>query len=137
MKKTNQELAASSASLVLAATGAFLRIPVLGIASVPVMLYVFAPTFKEAGLRLGKERRINSQVLTATRITVCVVMGYTFIAALDAVLHAFSHRLFVRNEEDFQQALREARGANSQLPDDFHAVLETAAGSPSQMQDRS
>jgi cation transport ATPase len=134
MKKTEQTLAIASASLSLATSGVLLRAPLLGIISAPMMLYVFAPIFKAAWHKLGKEHRINDQVLAATRVTVCVAMGYTFIASLDAVLHAFSHRQFVRNEEEFQRVLREACSTTSQLPDQFHAVLEQAASSPSHMQ---
>jgi cation transport ATPase len=134
MKKTEKTLVIASTSLSLATTGVLLKQPLLGLVSIPIMLYVFVPTFKQAWHKLSKDRRINNQVLTATRVTVCVVMDYTFIAALDAVLHAFSHRLFVRNEEEFQQMLRDACGTNVQLSDEFHAVLEQAAGSPSQMQ---
>lgn len=134
MKKTDQTLIVASTSVSLASTGILLQMPLVGIASVPIVLYVFAPTFKEAWHKLGKERRINDQVLTATRVTVCVVMGYTFIAALDAVLHAFSQRQFVHAQEDFHHTLQETCGSTLQFPDEFHAMLKQAVLDPSQMQ---
>lgn len=110
MHHANQELAMSAASLSVAAVGSLLKWPVLGWVSFPVSVYLFIPVIREAGRVVGKERRINDQVLTTGRLAVCAVMGYTFIAALDAGLHALTHRLQVRQEEHWLQTLRHYLG---------------------------
>ncbi|MGH9875810.1 MAG: hypothetical protein ACRD9S_25435 [Pyrinomonadaceae bacterium] len=109
-QKANQTLAMSSVSLSLATAGALLHLPVLGLTSLPIMLYVFVPTFKDAWRKLNQDKQIDNHVLDAVRITVCVAAGYTFIAALNAVLHALSQHLFVRNEEKFQRTLQNSFG---------------------------
>lgn len=111
--KAKQNLALSSTSLGLATTGALAHLPMVSVASWPAILYVFAPTFREAWRTLYLERRVDVQVLDATRITVCVAMGYTFIAAINAVFYALSQRLFARSEADFQRQLQECFGKPS------------------------
>lgn len=135
MQKSNQALAVSSASLGLASAGFLWPVPLLGAASIPAMLYVFAPTFNEAWQHLSKEHAINDQVLTAARVSVCVAMGYTVIAALDASLHAYSQRLLVRNKEEFLRILQDACSSGQlALPENLQAVLVQAAENPSLMQ---
>lgn len=56
---------------------------------------------------------MNDQVLTSVRLAVCMTMSYTFIAALDASLHALTHRLRVRNAERWQQALQQRLGSQA------------------------
>jgi cation transport ATPase len=84
--------------------------PMLSLASVPLMLYVFAPTFHSAWQNAIKERRITNPVLDATRIVVCVVMPYDAIAAFNAVLQAVSQKIFAQSEADFQHQLYEIFG---------------------------
>lgn len=132
LQDADHKLAVSMASLGMAAAGGLLKIPALGWLSLPFTMYVFVPVLREAGRSLGKERHVNDQVLTATRLTVCVVMGYTFIAALDAGLQAFSQRLLVRNEEDWRQALGDKFGHSAV----WVQGLEQAAASQTLMQQR-
>jgi cation transport ATPase len=105
-----RELTAASVSLGLAVSGAALGSPLLGLASLPGMLFVFVPTYAEAW-RLLRQRRVGREVLDAARVTVCVAMGYVVIAALDALLNAAGRRLFRRGEEDFRDTLDEAFGS--------------------------
>jgi hypothetical protein len=123
-KKADQTLAIASMSLSLAATGIVLRIPLLGAASIPIILYIFTPTFKNAWQKLYAKRRINDQVLTATRVTVCVVMGYNLIAALDAVLLAVSDRHCIRQQEKFHRSLQEACTNTLQLANKYSTDLQ-------------
>lgn len=110
LQKANQDLALSTASLGLTVTAVIAMNPTLSLASVPLMLYVFIPTYRAAYQTLTQERRINNAVLDATRMTVCVVMGYTFIGALNSWLQAFSQRVSVQAESDLQQTLTQLLG---------------------------
>ncbi|QTR46605.1 hypothetical protein J9253_01195 [Thiothrix litoralis] len=114
VQQADREMVVSAASLGVAAAGGLLALPVLGWLSLPVSLYLFVPVIREAGQVVGKERRVNDQVLTTARLGVCVVMGYTFIAALDAGLHTLMHRIQVRNEAAWRQALRQRFGEDAQ-----------------------
>jgi hypothetical protein len=135
-KKADLTLAVASTSLSLAATGVVLRMPMLGVASIPIMLYIFVPTFKNAWQKLGKDHRINDQVLTATRVTVCIAMGYTVIAALDAVLCAFIDRRCIRQQENFHRSLQDACANTLQLPDEYQVDLQAALLAASSVQQR-
>lgn len=112
--QAERELAVSAVSLGVAAAGGLLKLPVLGWLSVPVTVYLLAPVLREAGQVVLQERRVNDQVLTSVRLAVCMTMSYTFIAALDASLHALTQRLRVRNAERWQQALQQHLGAEAQ-----------------------
>lgn len=105
VRHANQALVISSTSLGLATASLWLANPALSLASVPLMLYVFAPTFQAAWRTLRQERRINNDVLDATRIALCVVMRYDLIAALNACLQALSQKTFVQAEAEFQDQL--------------------------------
>ena len=113
VQTSDRELTVSVVSLSAAAAGGWWAIPVLGWLSVPVTLYLFVPVMRDAGQTLRKEHRVNDHVLTTTRLAVCVVMGYTFIAALDAGLHTFSHWLKVHNENDWRAMVQQRFGTAS------------------------
>lgn len=115
LQQANQSLALSSASLGLATAGLFWMGPVLSVISILPMIYVFIPTFQAAWRTLVKERRINNPVLDAVRISVCVVMGYSFVAALNACLQAISQRHFAQAEADFRRRLRELFGTEQTM----------------------
>lgn len=112
--QAERELAVSAVSLGVAAAGGLLKLPILGWLSVPVTVYLLAPVLRDAGQVVLQERRVNDQVLTSARLAVCMTMSYTFIAALDASLHALTHRLRVRNAERWQQALQQRLGSQAQ-----------------------
>ncbi|MEB4590258.1 hypothetical protein VSS37_04650 [Candidatus Thiothrix sp. Deng01] len=131
LQQADRELALSAASLGVAAAGGLLQLPLLGWVSFPVTVFLLVPVIREAGQVLGKQRRINDQVLTTTRLAVCSVMGYTFIAALDAGLHALTHRMQVRNEADWRQSLQRHLGADGQA---LTGWLEQASQSPTLIQ---
>lgn len=129
LQQANQALAISSASLGLVTASVVLMQPALSLASVPLMLYVFAPTFQIAWRNAVKERRVTNAVLDATRIVLCVVMRYDAVAALNAVLQAFSQRLFVKAEVDFHRRLVELFGQEDAAVWSYvkGAELQTAA----------
>lgn len=114
VRQADNELALSVASLGVATAGSLLKLPLLGWLSFPVSLYLFVPVVREAGEVLGKQHRINDQVLTTTRLAVCATMGYTFIAALDAGLHTLTQRMQVRNEAVWRRILRQRLGTHEQ-----------------------
>ena len=106
LHQANQSLVLSSAALGLATAGLIWMAPILTVASIPPMLYVFLPTFQAAWRTVRQERRVNNPVLDTMRITVCVVMGYSFVAALNACLQAISQKHFLQAEVNFQRQLR-------------------------------
>lgn len=112
LHKANQTLVVAAAGFGLTAVGAVLMAPALSLAGVPLVLYVFAPTFQAAYHVAVKERRINNQVLDATRIVICVIMGYDLIAAINACLQAGSQKFFAQAEAEFQQQLHTLFGAD-------------------------
>ena len=112
--QAKRDLRTSQVALGLAVAGSALRIPALGLASLPAMLLVFAPVYGGAWRAL-RTWRIDAQVLDATRVSVCVIMGYTVIAALNALLHASSQRLFLRSEEELSNTLQESLGLKERL----------------------
>ncbi|MEZ4581253.1 MAG: hypothetical protein R3A10_06330 [Caldilineaceae bacterium] len=103
-QRTNQALAASSVALGATVAGAFTN-PVLLLAGLPVSIYVFAPTFHEAWRTVRAERRVTSPLLDATRVTVCLVMGFYGTLALDAWLRTLTARVLLRTEDDFIRML--------------------------------
>jgi len=105
----NRAVILSSTSLGLAAAGLFLK-PVLIVASLPVTIYIFIPTFQSAYHSLRQERRITTAVLDATRVTVCLLMGYHWAAALNAWLQTLNQKLMTQGEVDFKQTLQRYAG---------------------------
>ena len=103
-QRTNRALAASSVALGATVAGAFTN-PVLLLAGLPVSIYVFAPTFHEAWRTVRAERRVTSPLLDATRVTVCLVMGFYGTLALDAWLRTLTARVLLRTEDDFIRML--------------------------------
>lgn len=112
VEKANQLLVLSVASMGLTVTGTFFSVPLLSLASLPLVAYVFAPTFQAAYTTAVQERRINNAVMDATRITLCVIMRYDFVTALNACLQAGSQKLFAQAEADFQHQLQKIFGAD-------------------------
>lgn len=104
LTRANQTLTVSSLSLGLTAVGIVVK-PVLVLVSVPAALFVFAPTLQDAWHTLRHERKITPHVLDATRVTLCIIMGYYFALALDTWLRALTQRLLSRTEDEFQYAL--------------------------------
>ena len=104
LQSANRTLMLSSASLGLVTAGVLFK-PALMLVSVPVGLAFFAPSFQAAWHSLRQEHRITTPVLDATRVTLCVVMGYHFTLALDTWLRALAHKLFVSTEQDLAQTL--------------------------------
>ena len=112
LKRAGRDLRLSGLALGLAVAGTAWRMPFLGLASFPVALVVFRPTFGEAWAAL-RNRRVDTHVLDAVRLSVCAVMGYWIIAGLNALLHAWSQRLLLRSEQTLATALEKSLGASS------------------------
>lgn len=109
--KANQRLTVAVVGMGLTVAGTVFTAPVLNLASLPLMAYLFAPTFQAAYRTAVKERRINTAVMDATRITLCIIMRYDFVTALNACLQTGSQKLFAQAEADFQQQLQTLFGA--------------------------
>lgn len=110
--KANQQVVAAAVSMGLTVAGTVFTAPLLNLASLPLMAYIFAPTFQAAYTTAVKERRVNSAVMDATRITLCIIMRYDLVMALNACLQAGSQKLFAQAEADFQQQLQTLFGAD-------------------------
>lgn len=110
--KANQMVVVAVVGMGLTVAGTVLTAPLLSLASLPLMAYIFAPTFQTAYLTAVKERRVNTAVMDATRITLCVIMRYDFVTALNACLQAGSQKLFAQAEADFQHQLQSLFGAD-------------------------
>ena len=104
--KANQRLTVAVVGMGLTVAGTVFTAPLLNLASLPLMAYLFAPTFQAAYRTAVKERRVNTAVMDATRITLCVIMRYDFVTALNACLQMGSQKLFAQAEADFQQQLQ-------------------------------
>ncbi|MCB0064449.1 MAG: hypothetical protein KDE19_20130, partial [Caldilineaceae bacterium] len=104
LARINQSLTVSSVALAATVAGVTLK-PVLMLVSVPAAIFVFTPTFQEAWLALRRERRITPSVLDATRLTLCIGMGFYVELALDTWLRTLTQRLLLRTEAEFQQTL--------------------------------
>lgn len=104
MRETNRALAASSVALGVTVAGIFAT-PALVLVALPVSIYVFVPTFREAWLTVRAERRVTTPLMDATRVTVCLVMGYYGTLALDPWLRTVTRRAFLRSEEEFIRML--------------------------------
>lgn len=105
IQHANQLLILSWASLGMTVAGLALAQPWLSLAGVPLALVVFAPTFRSAYQTLRHERRIDNQVLDATRVALCVVLRYDTITAMNALLQAGSQKFFAQSEADFRRQI--------------------------------
>ena len=104
LMQANRSLALASLSLSLTVAGLILN-SLLIIASVPAALLIFSPTLQDAWRTLRQEHRITPPVLDATRVMLCIVMGYYFALALDTWLRTVAQRLLLHTEADFQYTL--------------------------------
>ena len=111
---SNRDLAMGTASLGLTTAGLLTTQPLLILAGMPLVVFVYAPAFRSAWRSLRKQRRIDASVLDATRIAVCVVMGYYLAGAFNAALYALSQRMLAQSEEDFEESLRNLLGLQAE-----------------------
>lgn len=107
--RIGRDLRISTGALSLAVAGTVWRSPMLGLISLSGVFVVFLPTFG-AALWTLRQRRVDTHVLDTVRLAVCAVMGYTIIAGLNALLHAWSQRLLLRSERDLSATLDDALG---------------------------
>jgi cation transport ATPase len=114
LAESNRALAVSTASVGLTVAGALTLQPLLVLAGVPLVLYVYAPAFQSAWRSIRKQRRIDGSVLDATRIAVCVVMGYYGTGVANAALYALSQRVQAQSEDDFEESLRGLLGLQAE-----------------------
>jgi hypothetical protein len=105
LQQANQTVAVSCLSAGLTVAGWALAQPALNLVGIPLALYVFVPTFRGAYHTLRKERRIDNQVLDATRVALCVVLRYDAITAMNALLQSGSQRFFAQSEATFQRGI--------------------------------
>lgn len=114
LAESNRALAVSTASVGLTVAGALTLQPLLVLAGVPLVLYVYAPAFQSAWRSVRKQRSIDGSVLDATRIVVCVVMGYYGTGVANAALYALSQRVLAQSEDDFEESLRTLLGLETE-----------------------
>ncbi|MEZ4681367.1 MAG: hypothetical protein R2932_44845 [Caldilineaceae bacterium] len=100
----NRAVTISSLSLGMTVVGAMVK-PVLMLVSVPAALVIFAPALQDTWRALRQERRIVPPMLDATRVMLCIIMGYYFALALDTWLRTLAQRLLLRSEAEFQYTL--------------------------------
>lgn len=110
---SNRALALSTASLGLTTAGIITMQPLLLVAGVPFVLYVYAPAFRSTFRNLRKRNRIDGSVLDATRMAVCVVMGYYGTGVANAMLYSLSQRMLAQSEDDFEESLNQLLGLQS------------------------
>ncbi|MCX6046253.1 MAG: HAD family hydrolase [Chloroflexi bacterium] len=123
-QQANQGLVLSSVSLGLTTVGMFVQ-PAVGLIGVPIALYLFVPTYQEAWRSL-KARQFTSPVLDATRITVCTVMGFHFVTALNACLQSVSKKWSAQEDTKFEQQLTTLLGQPPTKPWVFVNGVEVA-----------
>ncbi|MCB0127729.1 MAG: hypothetical protein KDE58_35940, partial [Caldilineaceae bacterium] len=104
LERANRTLTLSSLSLGVTVVGVLMK-PVLMLVSVPTALVIFAPSFQAAWQALRRERRIAPPALDATRVMLCIILGYYVALALDTWLRTLAQRLFLRAEAEFQYTL--------------------------------
>ncbi|MEZ4661090.1 MAG: hypothetical protein R2911_26365 [Caldilineaceae bacterium] len=102
--QADRSLTLASLSLSLTITGIIFK-SLLIMVCVPTALFIFAPTLRDAWRTLRQDRRITPPVLDATRVMLCIVMGYHFALALDTWLRTLTQRMMLRTDIDFQEAL--------------------------------
>lgn len=124
LQQANQGLILSSVSLGLTTVGMLVQ-PAFGIIGMPIVLYLFAPTYRDAWHSL-RSRRITSSVLDATRVTVCTVMGFYFVAALNASFQSLSKKWLAQEDAKFQQTLTTLLGQPPARPWVFVNGVEVA-----------
>lgn len=107
LANANRSLSLATVSLGLTVAGIIFN-SLLIIVSVPAALLIFAPALQDAWRTLRQDRRITPAVLDATRVILCIVMGYYFALALDTWLRTLTQRLMVTTEVDFQEALAQS-----------------------------
>jgi len=115
LQQANRAFSYSTAGLGMAAAGSLLALPALLWVTIPLSVYFFLPSFDAAYKSLKEERRITAPVLDATRITVCIVMGYLFSAALNAWLESISQRMLLRAKENFDVTSRHHFGQKPEM----------------------
>ncbi|MGB0848482.1 MAG: hypothetical protein ACPGSM_17260 [Thiolinea sp.] len=102
---TDKTTAMALVSLGVASVGSLAKVPLVGMATLPVTLYVLSPALKHTWQKLRKERRVDDQALVSGRMAVYLVFNYPVIAALDATLYSYSKRYFLQRETQFRRKL--------------------------------
>jgi len=126
--RKNQLLAVSSVSLGTAVAGIALVQPWLSLTGMLLALYTFGPTFRGALHTLQNERRIDNQVLDATRLLLCLALRYDFILTLNALLQATSQKFFTQSQAEFNQEIESLEWVAEADRETVRQILLDAAG---------
>lgn len=132
----NQLLAVSSVSLGTAVAGIALVQPWLSLTGMLLALYTFGPTFRGALHTLQNERRIDNQVLDATRLLLCLALRYDFILTLNALLQATSQKFFTQSQAEFNKEIEALEWVAEADRETVRQILLDAAGALSLPQQR-
>ena len=104
LRKANQAVVLTTIGIGATTLG-LLVMPAFLLIGVPLALPIAIPIYRSAYQTLRKERRTTRALLDATRITVCIVMGYYFALALDVWLHALSDKMLLMTDDEFERTL--------------------------------
>jgi Cu2+-exporting ATPase len=108
-KQLNQEVALSVAALGLSATGAVVAHP-LGLLSLPILIKLGMPFWRDGYQSLVKERKINRPAFDAIAMTAFLAAGlFSFTAFWFGVL-GLSRKLILRTRSQSERALTDAFG---------------------------
>ena len=126
--RKNQLLAVSSVSLGTAVAGIALVQPWLSLTGMLLALSTFGPTFRGALHTLQNERRIDNQVLDATRLLLCLALRYDFILTLNALLQATSQKFFTQSQVEFSKEIESLEWVAEADRETVRQILLDAAG---------
>lgn len=102
--RAKRDLRLSGASLGLALSGTLLGAPFLSLMSLPSLVCVAMPTFRNA-LSALRKWQIDDDSHRATRVILCLGTGLWVVAALDLTLQMAIRRKVVQTEIDFKNRL--------------------------------
>jgi len=104
-RKLNKSLAVSSGLAVMNIGGYMLSIPLLSILSIPGLLWLTFPFFKNAYKELTKERKIGLGILDATVAMALLLMRYFIPLSLYFVLMCIIRKLLLRIQDTHRKEL--------------------------------
>lgn len=114
IKQSNQDLALAGTALGLAAAGTFTS-HIIGLASLPPIIYLSLPSLRSAYQSVVHEQRIGAAVLQSFVTLVCLANGYYVAPALGYTLLGFERKLRLHSQ---QQAHSQRLQLFADLPED-------------------
>ncbi len=103
-KRIEKRLKVSLASLGISALGNMIYFP-LNLLSVPGLLYVTSPIFKNAYQALFTERKVRIHTLTSFMLVSCIFEQYFFIANLTGFFFVYSRKMLSRIKDESEKQI--------------------------------